>query len=113
MRSLCAGFKITSGGGFRRFLSICLRKNLRYDGVRLDDELRGKSSAALSEAKYAFRTVFRSRRNKEEHRYYLLPGMGRSNRRRHAQFVRWAIAVGLIVSALFGLFLYFLNRPGI
>jgi len=39
--------------------------------------------------------------------------MGRSNRRRHAQFVRWAIAVGLIVSALFSLFLYFLNRPSL
>ena len=60
-----------------------------------------------------FTAVFRSRRNKEEHRYYLLPGMGRSNRRRHAQFIRWAIAVGIIVSALFGLLLYYLNRPGL
>jgi hypothetical protein len=92
-------------------LSVCLRESMRYDGVRLDDG--PWASKALSEAKQAFRIVFRSKRNKEEHRYYLLPGMGRSNRRRHAQFVRWAIAVGLVVSALFGLFLYFLNRPSI
>jgi uncharacterized membrane protein YozB (DUF420 family) len=57
--------------------------------------------------------VFGTKRNKEEHRYYLLPGMGRSNRRRHAQFVRWAIAVGIIISALLGVLLYYLNRVGV
>ncbi len=57
--------------------------------------------------------MFGSRKNKEEHRYYLLPGMGRSNRRRHAQFVRWAVVVGLIISALLGLLLYVLNNPRI
>lgn len=56
--------------------------------------------------------VFWTRKNKEEHRYYLLPGMGRSNRRRHAQFVRWAIVFGLVISALLGFLLYLLNRPG-
>lgn len=39
--------------------------------------------------------------------------MGRSNRRRHTQFLRWAIAVGLLVSALFSLLLYYINRPSL
>jgi len=54
--------------------------------------------------------MFWTRKNKEEHRYYLLPGMGRSNRRRHQQFVRWAIIVGIFVSALFAYLLYLLSR---
>jgi hypothetical protein len=54
--------------------------------------------------------MFWTRKNKEEHRYYLLPGMGRSNRRRHQEFVRWAIVVGLIASALFAFLLYQLSQ---
>jgi high-affinity Fe2+/Pb2+ permease len=54
--------------------------------------------------------MFWTRRNKEEHRYYLLPGMGRSNRRKHQEFLRWAIVVGAIVSAVFGSLLYYLSR---
>lgn len=50
------------------------------------------------------------RRNKEEHRYYLLPGMGRSNRRRHRQFLIAAIIVGFIVSLGFALLLYLMSR---
>jgi hypothetical protein len=49
-------------------------------------------------------------KDREEHRYYLLPGMGRSNRRRRREILRWSILVGVIVSALFGLALYFLSR---
>ena len=55
-------------------------------------------------------TMFGSKKNKEEHRYYLLPGMGRSNRQRHAQFLRWALAVGILVSGLVGFFIYYMNR---
>ncbi|MGA1238513.1 MAG: hypothetical protein ACO34E_16820 [Limisphaerales bacterium] len=51
-----------------------------------------------------------SRRNKEEHRYYLLPGMGRSNRRKHRQFLIASIIVGSIVSAAFGVVLYLTSR---
>ena len=40
--------------------------------------------------------MFWTRKNKEEHRYYLLPGMGRSNRRKRQQFVRWAVVVGFL-----------------
>ena len=58
-------------------------------------------------------SVFTTRKNKEQNRYYLLPGMGRSNRRRHTQFIYWSIVVGLLVSALLGLLLYYLDRQGV
>lgn len=48
------------------------------------------------------------KKNKEEHRYYLLPGMGRSNRRRHLEFLRWGIVVGVLASAAIGALLYFI-----
>jgi len=54
--------------------------------------------------------MFWSRRNKEEHRYYLLPGMGRSNRRKHRQMLVAGIIVGILVSAIFGFLLYFVSR---
>jgi len=52
--------------------------------------------------------MFWRKKNKEEHRYYLLPGMGRANRRKHQEFFRWGIIVGLLASAGFGALLYFL-----
>ncbi len=55
-------------------------------------------------------TMFRSKKDREEHRYYLLPGMGRSNRHRHRQIRRWSIFIGLLVSALVAGVLYLLNR---
>ena len=51
-------------------------------------------------------------KNGEEHRYYLLPGMGRANRRKHAVILRWSIAVGLLISACLAAILYFMNRAG-
>jgi high-affinity Fe2+/Pb2+ permease len=54
--------------------------------------------------------MFWTRRNKEEHRYYLLPGMGRSNRKRHQELIKWSIVVGALVSAVFGFLLYFLSK---
>lgn len=54
--------------------------------------------------------MFWRKRNPEEHRYYLLPGMGRSNRRRHQQILRWSIIAGLVFSALFGALLYLIQR---
>jgi len=50
--------------------------------------------------------MFWSKRNREAHRYYLLPGMGRSNRRRHREFLYWSIVVGLLASAVFAYLLY-------
>ena len=59
-----------------------------------------------------FITVFGSKKkNKDDDRYYLLPGMGKANRRKHAAWFRWALIVGVIVSILFGILLYFMNRP--
>jgi|GEM_PF-242341 len=103
----------TAGGRYRHTAISGIASSERSDTVasfvRLTRADRARnfptSTCAIEKA------VFGTRRNKEEHRYYLLPGMGRSNRRRHAQFVRWAIVVGMIVSALTGLLLYIINRP--
>ncbi len=54
--------------------------------------------------------MFGTKKNKEEHRYYLLPGMGRSNRRFHRISVHAAIVVGILCSLLFGFLLYMLNK---
>lgn len=50
--------------------------------------------------------MFWAKRNRDAHRYYLLPGMGRSNRRKHREFLYWSILVGLLASALFAYLLY-------
>ena len=53
--------------------------------------------------------MFRSRKHREDHRYYLLPGMGRSNRL-HRRRVLWvAVLVGLCGSALFAAVLYWVH----
>ena len=57
--------------------------------------------------------MFGRKRNKDENRYYLLPGMGRANKRKRAVFFRWALVVGVFVSTLIGLFLYYSNRVGL
>lgn len=54
--------------------------------------------------------MFGIKKNKEENRYYLLPGMGRSNRRFHRLAVNAAIVVGILCSLLFGFLLYMLNK---
>ena len=51
-------------------------------------------------------------KNGEEHRYYLLPGMGRANRQKRQQIFWWSIIVGLLFSALFAGALYLANRRG-
>jgi hypothetical protein len=57
--------------------------------------------------------MFGRKRHKhsEEHRYYLLPSMGRSNRKRHRNIFWWSVVVGGIISVLFGGLLYCLNNP--
>lgn len=57
--------------------------------------------------------MFWKKRNKEENRYYLLPGMGRANKRKRAVFFRWAVLVGVLASILIGCILYYSNRIGI
>lgn len=55
--------------------------------------------------------IFRRKRNSGEHRYYLLPGMGRSNRRFRKKTHVAAVIVGIIASALIGTAIYFIQRP--
>lgn len=54
--------------------------------------------------------MFGRKRNREAHRYYLLPGMGRSNRRHRRKVHVAAIVVGALISLIFGLTLYWLQR---
>jgi len=50
-------------------------------------------------------------RDKERHRFYLLPGMGgRARRRKELRFLRWSLAAGLLVSTIVAAILYFLSR---
>jgi hypothetical protein len=50
--------------------------------------------------------------NGEEHRYYLLPGMGRANRRKRVRIFWASVITGLILSLIFAGILYMLNRRG-
>ncbi len=54
--------------------------------------------------------MFWKPKNKEANRYYLLPGMGRSNRLHHKQTHYAAIVVGLLIAVLLGIALYYLGR---
>ncbi len=54
--------------------------------------------------------MFGNKRPREDQRYYLLPGMGRSNRRHRRQIHLAAVAFGALVAALFGGLIYLLNR---
>jgi high-affinity Fe2+/Pb2+ permease len=56
--------------------------------------------------------MFGFKRNKEAERFYLLPGQGGQAWRRKQKFIlKWAIVVGLLVAAVLGALLYFLNKP--
>jgi hypothetical protein len=56
--------------------------------------------------------MFGFKRNKETERFYLLPGQGGAAFRRKQRFLlTWAIAVGLLVAAVLGALMYFLNQP--
>lgn len=50
--------------------------------------------------------------NGEEHRYYLLPGMGRANRRKRVRIFWASIITGIILSGIFATVLYMMNRRG-
>ena len=55
--------------------------------------------------------LFRSRKHRGDHRYYLLPGMGRSNRRFRKKTHVAAVIVGIIVSIIFGAILWYVQKP--
>ena len=56
--------------------------------------------------------MFGSKRNKEAERFYLLPGQGgEAFRRKQRVLIKWSIVVGLLVAAILGALMYWLNRP--
>jgi len=57
---------------------------------------------------------FSSKDNKEQRRFYLLPGQGgRAARRKQNFILKWSIIAALIVSAILTALIYWLNRPRI
>jgi hypothetical protein len=54
--------------------------------------------------------MFWKPKDKEANRYYLLPGMGRSNRRHHKNMFYVAIGVGIFCALVFGTLLFILER---
>ena len=54
----------------------------------------------------------RSRPQDEKERYYLLPGQGGSSYRRKQRFIlKTAILVGVVVSAILAVVMFFMYRP--
>jgi hypothetical protein len=50
-------------------------------------------------------------RDKKRQRFYLLPGMGgRARWRKEMMYLRWAVAAGLLVSAVVACILYVLSH---
>jgi len=55
--------------------------------------------------------MFRSNRDKETRRFYLLPGMGGSAWRRKQIFIlKWTVAAALIASAILGIVFFLFDR---
>lgn len=56
--------------------------------------------------------MFRNAANQEKERFYLLPGMGgRNYRRKQKVILKASIAVGILVSGIFAVVMYFVCRP--
>ncbi|HRI15669.1 MAG TPA: hypothetical protein PLX89_21950 [Verrucomicrobiota bacterium] len=53
---------------------------------------------------------FAKKHNPEEHRYYLLPGQGRSNRRKRRQQFVAALIAGAFFAAVIGAVMWFMNN---
>ncbi len=50
-------------------------------------------------------------RDREQERFYLLPGMGGKARwRKEKMFLKWSIVAGLLVSAILACLLYYISR---
>ena len=57
-------------------------------------------------------SLFRSKRNKEPERFYLLPGQGgRAYRHKQRLILKWSIITALAVSAVFAVLMYWLDKP--
>jgi hypothetical protein len=58
--------------------------------------------------------MHRSRRDrdKDKHRFYLLPGQGgRAHRRKRWLIMKWSLFAALVVAGIMAAVMYFLNRP--
>jgi len=56
--------------------------------------------------------MFRSKRDKEDKRFYLLPGQGGSaHRRKRRLFLKWSVIAALVASFIMAALMYWLNRP--
>ena len=76
-------------------------------------ECRKRVCYTLGEGK--IRMFFSSKRDdKEQRRFYLLPGQGgQASRRKKNIILIWSIITGLIVSAILTALIYWLNHPSI
>jgi len=55
--------------------------------------------------------MFRSKRNKGDKRFYLLPGQGGvAHRRKQNLILTWSVVVALIVSAILAAAMFWLDR---
>jgi len=55
--------------------------------------------------------MFQSKRDKEKHRFYLLPGQGgRAHRRKQVFILKWSLIAALIVAALMAAAMYWMDR---
>ena len=55
-----------------------------------------------------------SKDNKENNRYYLLPGMGgRLYWKKQKFIITWSLIAALVVSAILGALMYWLNHPNL
>lgn len=54
--------------------------------------------------------MFFRKKNPEEHRYYLLPGQGRGNRRKRRQQLVASLITAAIFSAGLGIAIWFMNK---
>ncbi|HVU09332.1 MAG TPA: hypothetical protein VHG89_12390 [Verrucomicrobiae bacterium] len=55
--------------------------------------------------------MFRSKRERENHRFYLLPGMGgKAWHRKRNTILKWTFAVAILGATALSLLLYLINR---
>jgi hypothetical protein len=51
-------------------------------------------------------------RDRDKHRYYLLPGQGGKAHRRKQRFIlKWSVIAALVVSLILAAVMYWLSRP--
>jgi hypothetical protein len=55
--------------------------------------------------------MFFRKKNREEHRYYLLPGQGRGNKMKRKRQFYWACVAGGIVAVIFGVAIWWFSTP--